>query len=222
MTSPSSSQAPQPPAAGSHIGPFHIGPEIGKGSFAVVHRGQIEAPTPDTDSSRTNCAKSLPSSSLSCSKQQREVAIKIVTRRKLTQKLLDNLEGEIAILKAVSHPNIVELLECLKTDSHIYLVMDFSAGGDLSQYIRKKGVMSAQDTMSRSFLQEAQKWPHPNEGGLNERVVRSFIEQLASAMEFMRARNIVHRDIKPQVCMYSSLSRKDCSSQPLFSPLFQP
>ncbi|PWN29201.1 Pkinase-domain-containing protein [Jaminaea rosea] len=176
----SSSSSPPPT-----IGPFTIGREIGKGSFAVVHRGHSDA----QDGGR-----------------RRPVAIKIVTRRKLTQKLLDNLEGEIAILKTVSHPNIVELIDCLKTDSHIYLVMHFSAGGDLSQYIRKKGQLANLDdhepasslTMSKSFLDATKRWPHPSDGGLNDAVVRSFLEQLASAMQFMRQRNIVHRDIKPQ------------------------
>lgn len=184
MSSSSSSSSSSPPPT---IGPYTISREIGKGSFAVVHRGHYK----DGPEAR-----------------RRPVAIKIVTRRKLTQKLLDNLEGEIAILKTVSHPNIVELIDCLKTDSHIYLVMHFSAGGDLSQYIRRKGVLANLDdqaadpssslSMSRSFIEATKRYPHPTDGGLHDSVVRSFLEQLASAMQFMRARNIVHRDIKPQ------------------------
>ncbi|CAO1614108.1 unnamed protein product [Parajaminaea phylloscopi] len=189
-SSPSSSsvRSPRPTSPGPRIGPFHIGKEIGKGSFAVVHRGYADPDAPGAPSGE------------SASGQRRDVAIKIVIRRKLTQKLSDNLESEIAILKAVSHPNIVELVECLKTDAHIYLIMDFSSGGDLSQYIRKKGVLPEDDNSlrSRAFNRAAKKYPHPSEGGLHDRVVRSFVEQLASAMEFMRARNIVHRDIKPQ------------------------
>jgi serine/threonine-protein kinase ULK/ATG1 len=40
------------------------------------------------------------------------VAIKAVSRQKLTSKLLDNLESEINILKAINHPNIVALTDC--------------------------------------------------------------------------------------------------------------
>ncbi|KAN0064114.1 Serine/threonine-protein kinase [Thecaphora frezii] len=175
----------------ARIGDFILSSEIGKGSFAVVHKGYRQ--------------------------QTREpVAIKIVTRKKLTAKLLDNLEGEIAILKAINHPNIVELKECLKTDGHIYLVMAFCSAGDLSQYIRKRydihalseqanngegsGGGSSSSGANKVALsrQEPSKYPHPEDGGLNETIVRSILTQLAGALEFMRGRDIVHRDIKPQ------------------------
>lgn len=158
----------------SRIGDFVVENEIGKGSFAVVHKGYRVSP-------------------------RESVAIKIVTRKKLTPKLLDNLEGEIAILKAIHHPNIVELKECLKTDTQIYLVMPFCASGDLSQYIKKR-----YDIYERAGLAQpvhttaAAAYPHPIDGGLNETIVRSILAQLAAALEFMRARDIVHRDIKPQ------------------------
>lgn len=38
----------------------------------------------------------------------------------------------------------------------------------------------------------------PAAGGLNEVIVRHFLKQLASAMEFLRDRNYIHRDVKPQ------------------------
>ncbi|CAO1636703.1 unnamed protein product [Sympodiomycopsis kandeliae] len=173
-----------PSGTPDHIGPFRIGREIGKGSFAVVHKGTTHTLTNDTDNDGSNPTK--------------EVAIKIVTRRKLSQKLLDNLQGEIAILKEVSHPNIIELIDCLKTDSHIYLIMDYSSGGDLSQYIKRKGVLAQDCSLSKSFMAASRDYPHPPDGGLHRQVIRSFLAQLASAMEFMRVRNIVHRDIKPQ------------------------
>jgi hypothetical protein len=45
-------------------------------------------------------------------KSKTPVAIKAVSRQKLTSKLLDNLESEINILKAISHRNIVALTDC--------------------------------------------------------------------------------------------------------------
>ncbi|PWN52498.1 kinase-like protein [Violaceomyces palustris] len=157
------------------IGDFTLDKEIGKGSFATVYKGYRVRP-------------------------REPVAIKVVTRKKLTAKLLDNLEGEIAILKAINHPNIVELKDCLKTDSHIYLVMAFCSAGDLSLYIKKKGHLPnpSEPVYNDASTSARPAYPHPPDGGLNETVVRSFVSQLASALEFMRARDIVHRDIKPQ------------------------
>ncbi|THC98131.1 hypothetical protein EYZ11_002419 [Aspergillus tanneri] len=42
------------------------------------------------------------------------------------------------------------------------------------------------------------KYPNPRGGALNEVVVRHFLKQLSSALKFLRDRNLIHRDIKPQ------------------------
>lgn len=49
-------------------------------------------------------------------KSKTSVAIKAVSRQKLTSKLLDNLESEINILKVISNRNIVALLDCFVSD----------------------------------------------------------------------------------------------------------
>ena len=42
------------------------------------------------------------------------------------------------------------------------------------------------------------KYPSQPGGGLHEVIVRHFLQQLSSALEFLRARNFIHRDVKPQ------------------------
>lgn len=42
------------------------------------------------------------------------------------------------------------------------------------------------------------KYPNPRKGALNEVIVRHFLKQLSSALKFLRASNLIHRDIKPQ------------------------
>jgi serine/threonine-protein kinase ULK/ATG1 len=42
------------------------------------------------------------------------------------------------------------------------------------------------------------KYPNPPGGSLNEVVTRHFLKQLSSALKFLRDRNLIHRDIKPQ------------------------
>ncbi|KAJ1910143.1 Serine/threonine-protein kinase [Tieghemiomyces parasiticus] len=111
------------------------------------------------------------------------VAIKSVGRSQLTKKLLENLESEIAILKRARHDNVVELLDCLKSRNHIHLVVEYCSVGDLSAYIKRRKEFPA-------IKGEA--------GGLKEPIVRHFLNQLASALEFLQACRIIHRDIKPQ------------------------
>lgn len=167
------------------------------------------------------------------------MAIKAVSRQKLTTKLLENLESEINILKAISHRNIVSLEDCFvrrvsfvhirsphplsvinhdssswnpgpwphdlpcaqihlearrsahtpsqKNDTHIYLVMEYCTGSDLSIYIKNRGKLPTLDfvprpgmALSGSYPSEGDKvfWPHPPTGGLDERVTRCFLGQL--------------------------------------------
>ncbi|RSH93147.1 Serine/threonine-protein kinase [Saitozyma podzolica] len=170
---------------GSHkerIGNYVVGAEIGRGSFATVYKGYR-------------------------SRTREPVAIKAVSRQKLTTKLLENLESEINILKAISHRNIVSLEDCFKNDTHIYLVMEYCTGSDLSIYIKNRGKLPTLDfvprpgmALSGSYPSEGDKvfWPHPPTGGLDERVTRCFLGQLAQALRFLRSQNLIHRDIKPQ------------------------
>ncbi|BGP25284.1 Serine/threonine-protein kinase [Rhodotorula toruloides] len=175
------------------IGPYLIEEEIGRGSFATVYRGERQ----DTHA---------------------PVAIKSVIRSKLTSKLLENLESEISILKRITHRNIVELKDCLKTDSHIYLIMDFCSAGDLSLYIRKRGDLPSLTASNQGLLPDSRGtaggpekvlYPHPKEGGLNEAIVRCFLGQLVDALRFLRSQNVIHRDIKPQNLLLQPASAAD-------------
>ncbi|KAJ1984251.1 Serine/threonine-protein kinase [Dimargaris verticillata] len=140
------------------VGDYVLGTEIGRGSFATVYKGYNKL---------TNAT----------------VAIKSVSRSQLTKKLLENLESEIALLKRANHPNVVSLLDCLKSRNHIHLVVEYCAVGDLSVYIKRRKELPA-------LKGEA--------GGLKEPIVRHFLNQLALALNFLQASDIIHRDIKPQ------------------------
>lgn len=72
--------------------------------------------------------------------------------------------------------------------------MEFCELGDLSYFIKKRDTLSCHET-TRAMIE---KYPNPVAGGLNEVIVRHFLKQLASALEFLRTRNYIHRDVKPQ------------------------
>jgi len=131
---------------------------------------------------------------LSCKKSHTYVAIKSVNLSKLNKKLKDNLSSEIDILKGLHHPHIVALIDCHESTSHIHLVMEYCALGDLSLFIKRRDTL-ASHRYTRDMIA---KYPNPRGGALNEVVVRHFLKQLASALHFLRDRNLIHRDIKPQ------------------------
>lgn len=154
------------------VGIYKIEKEIGKGSFATVYK---------CVNKNTNGP----------------VAIKSVIRSKLkSKKLIENLEIEISILKSMKHPHIVGLLDYNQTLSHFHLVMDYCSMGDLSYFIRKRNVLIKTHPVISSLLE---RYPSPEGShGLNEILVIHFLKQLASALEFLRSKSLVHRDIKPQ------------------------
>ena len=85
--------------------PYIVVAEIGKGSFATVYKGYHSVSSNPTH---------LPSPTLPkpfCQETHKQVAIKTVSKRKLTTKLFENLQSEIEILKALSHRHITRLLD---------------------------------------------------------------------------------------------------------------
>lgn len=102
--------------------------------------------------------------------------------------------GEIQILKTLRHPHIVALHDCIESDTHINLVMEYCELGDLSCFIRKRHQLSTHPA-TRDL---ARKYPSVVDSGLHEVVIRHFLKQLTSALQFLRSKNYVHRDVKPQ------------------------
>ena len=114
----------------------------------------------------------------------------------MTAKLFDNLQSEIDILKSLSHRHITKLIDivvrsdCIpklistfidassqRAERNIYLIMEYCSGGDLTNYIKKRGrVENLQYAPSEGAA--LQYYPHPRTGGLDEIVVRSFLRQL--------------------------------------------
>lgn len=72
--------------------------------------------------------------------------------------------------------------------------MEYVALGDLSQFIKRREQIRDSVYVGNMMT----KYPNPRAGGLHEVVVRHFLQQLASALQFLRVRNLIHRDVKPQ------------------------
>ncbi|WCJ22524.1 Serine/threonine-protein kinase ATG1a [Euphorbia peplus] len=137
------------------VGDYIIGPRIGSGSFAVVWRARHRF------------------SGL-------QVAVKEIDKRLLTPKISDNLLKEISILSTINHPNIIRLFDSIQTEDKIFLVLEYCDGGDLADYINRRGKVS-------------------------EDVARHFMRQIAAGLQVLHEKHLIHRDLKPQNLLLSSL-----------------
>lgn len=101
------------------------------------------------------------------------VAVKCISWSRLRSKQAsDNSLEEIRLLKNLHHQHIVEMKDFLWDNKNIYIVLEYCAGGELTQLIR-----------SHVCLPEA--------------LCKRFIQQLALALQYLHSKNVAHLDLKP-------------------------
>ncbi|XP_051863743.1 serine/threonine-protein kinase ULK3 isoform X2 [Drosophila albomicans] len=106
-------------------------------------------------------------------KQRTYHAIKYVEMSSLSQSSRDNLITEIRLLRDLKHKYIVTLQDFFWDDKNIYILLEYCNAGNLSAFIRTKKA-------------------------LPESTCRYFLRQLAAAVQYLRANDISHFDLKPQ------------------------
>lgn len=107
-------------------------------------------------------------------KMKREVAVKVLkTALTADREYVKRFQSEGQAAASLSNPNIISVYDVGNEGSTYYIVMELINGITLKEYIRRKGMLSARETMAISA-------------------------QVAVGLRSAHARHIVHRDIKPQ------------------------
>lgn len=139
----------------SRVGHYLLFDTLGTGTFAKVKRAVDE-------------------------KTGEEVAMKIMEKESIaSMHMTANVRREIAIMKALTHDNIVRLRQVLASPQRLYLVMDFVQGGELFTKIHRDGALTE------------------NEG-------RHYFRQLVAGVAYCHSRGVVHRDLKPENLLLDS------------------
>nr|ACV87297.1 POPK-1 kinase protein [Phallusia mammillata] len=131
-----------------YVGPYRLDKTLGKGQTGLVKMG-------------IHCVTG------------KRVAIKVVNREKLSENVINKVEREIAIMKLIDHPHILGLYDVYENKKYLYLILELIAGGELFDYLVKKGRLSSREA-------------------------RHFFRQIVSAVDFCHHHNVCHRDLKPE------------------------
>eukprot|EP01013_Petalomonas_cantuscygni_P006788 TRINITY_DN1805_c0_g1_i1.p1 TRINITY_DN1805_c0_g1~~TRINITY_DN1805_c0_g1_i1.p1 ORF type:complete len:342 (+),score=65.92 TRINITY_DN1805_c0_g1_i1:116-1141(+) len=140
------------------VGDYELLEVIGRGSFSEVRRA--------------------------CHAETRDVvAMKIICKQLLMeQSLVSQLQREVAILKSIKHPNVVNLIQVLRTRSNIYLVLELVDGGDLDHLIRDRGALPSEEA-------------------------RRFFREFIAGLAFVHKHGVAHRDLKLENLLIASDGR---------------
>lgn len=106
-------------------------------------------------------------------KQPSQVAIKLIKRDTIMKdsELEIKIHREINSLKLLNHPNIVNLVEVMKSGKYIGIVLEYASGGELFDYI-----------LHHKYLKE--------------NIAKKLFAQLVSGVDYMHSKGLIHRDLK--------------------------
>ncbi|KAG6409966.1 hypothetical protein SASPL_128010 [Salvia splendens] len=139
----------QPKKVKRMIGKYELGRTIGEGTFAKVKFAK-------------NTETGQP------------VAIKILDKDKvLKHKMAEQIRREIATMKLIKHPHVVQLYEVMASKTKIFIVLEFVTGGELFDKI-------------------------VNHGRMREDEARKYFQQLIHVVDYCHSRGVFHRDLKPE------------------------
>ncbi len=128
------------------IWPFELLEKIGQGGMGVVYRARYV-------------------------KNDREVAVKLLSPEITDATLLARFEHEMKILKSFRHPNIVYCFGGKCEGDQRFYAMELVEGGSLSTLLEERGQLSGDQTIE-------------------------FALQICAALSYAHDRGVIHRDIK--------------------------
>jgi serine/threonine-protein kinase len=104
----------------------------------------------------------------------RQVAVKVMHREMSEQAdQLQRFRQEARAVAKLSHPNVVAVIDAGEDGGHPYIVFEYVEGETLKQRINRIGALDAQESLAYAI-------------------------EIARGLTVAHARNMVHRDIKPQ------------------------
>ena len=89
----------------------------------------------------------------------------------------DQFTREVNLMKSLSHPNIVAFYESFEAATELSISMEFCANGNLTNHKSK----------------------------IDTEMILAIVRDIASALEYLHARDVIHLDVKPQNILVTSI-----------------
>ncbi|KAJ3163874.1 hypothetical protein HDU88_006213 [Geranomyces variabilis] len=158
------------------IGPYVVGRRLGEGSTGYVKLGVHQTTGLKVAIKIIGKANLMSTTSASTSSPDESAPMTPAatpSSREAPNSHMRKLEREIAIMKLIKHENIVQILDVYESDSELFLILEYTEGGELFDYMVTKGKLSHYETVV-------------------------FLQQIMNAVEYCQRYNICHRDLKPE------------------------
>mmetsp|Transcript_21499 Transcript_21499/g.38283 ORF Transcript_21499/g.38283 Transcript_21499/m.38283 type:complete len:476 (-) Transcript_21499:316-1743(-) len=147
-----------PELTGNIVDFYEIGKELGKGQFGTTRLA-------------THKKTRVPH------------ACKTINKAKLqSPDDIEDVRREIAIMKHLSHPNIVKLSEVYEDKKFVHIVMEVCTGGELFDRIVERVYYSEKDAAAA-------------------------VRTMAKIIEHCHSRGVIHRDLKPENFLLASVDK---------------
>lgn len=88
------------------------------------------------------------------------------------------------MLESFKHRNIIKSINSYVNENHVFTVMEYARGGELGKYLNEKKILS-------------------------EFEARRIFKQLHEAVRYIHAKNVVHRDLKPNNILFLDTNREN-------------
>ena len=129
---------------------------------------------------------------------QKDGSMNYYATKRMEKKMVDDprykkyFKNEISILQRLFHENIIRLEDLKATLNHYYIIMEYCNGGSLNQCLNRY-----KELYHRPFTEE---------------IVQYIMKQVVSAVKYIHAQNIIHRDLKLDNILVNFLNQADYDS----------
>ncbi|KAL7721387.1 Protein kinase [Entamoeba marina] len=158
-------------------------------------------------------------------------AVKILSNTLVKTRGADEMvQRECDMLSSIRHENIVNIIKSYKTTYHVFIIMEYMAGGDLLAAISRSHQQAIEksqsfmneliEKMQKSYLthdaEELQSLENTKQEleqrirytGFEEELCKKIIQQVLKALAFLHENKIIHRDLKLENVMWTGIN--DC------------